>query len=396
MNATMIEKQRALAAWPIWGGTAPQQQGIVTHSEIAPVAPVTQLKDGTDLNAVWTEFSELLAMENNEQATLTDVLTFTTDNAFEVIPQNVAVGSMDVASEMGVPKAAGIPGDTLPVGFRLDWFDKRTAYTWRFLLDADIRQVRSVMDGVIAADRKLRTNLVLDRLFTPTERSNFEGNRVFGLYNGTDGITPPPYHGRTFASDTTHYVKSGAADIDSGDVEALIALVTRKGFGTQPGSAVLAIFNPDEGEQVMSWRAGQENRTGIFAKWDFIPAKDQPPFLTPAGELVGEQVPGQLFGLKVQGSYGVSNVVFSDYIPRGYFAVCASYGPNSPLNPIGFREHPGARGLQLIPGTYANYPVIDSFARRGIGVGTRHRGAAAVCQIGTGSTYTAPTFELPR
>jgi hypothetical protein len=396
MNTMMTARERALAAYPIFGGTAPNQ-GIVTHSSIAPVAPATQLKDGTDLNAVWTEFHDLLALEAAEQANLTDILTFTTENAFEVIPQNIAIGTMDVASELGVPRAAGMPGDTLPVGFRLGWYDKRTSYSWKFLLDADIRQVRSVMDGVVAADRKLRTNLVLDRLFNPAERRNDEGNRVFGLYNGADGITPPPYHGRTFADDTTHYIKSGAAQIDSGDLELLIQLVTKKGFGTQPGSAVLAIFNSDEGELVASWRAGEESRPGgPEAKYDFIPAADAPPFLTPAGELVGTQVPGEIFGFKVEGSYGQAKVIFNDYMPPGYFAVTASYGKNSPLNPIGFREHPNAKGLQLIPGSYANYPLIDAFARRGIGVGVRHRGAAAVCQIGTGSTYTPPTFELPR
>jgi hypothetical protein len=38
------------------------------------------------------------------------------------------------------------------------------------------------------------------------------------------------------------------------------------------------------------------------------------------------------------------------------------------------------------------HPLQDSFAR-GFGVGTRHRGAAIVCQITTGTTAAAPTVR---
>ena len=91
---------------------------------------------------------------------------------------------------------------------------------------------------------------------------------------------------------------------------------------------------------------------------------------------------GALPRVHERGPLRQAKVIFNDYMPPGYFAVTASYGKNSPLNPIGFREHPNAKGLHLIPGSYANYPIIDAFARRGIGVGVRHRGAAAVRQIG--------------
>ena len=65
------------------------------------------------------------------------------------------------------------------------------------------------------------------------------------------------------------------------------------------------------------------------------------------------------------------------------------------INAVGFREHPNPayQGLRLIPGHWQNFPVIESFAARGCGVGVRHRGAAVAIKVGTGS-YTPPTIAL--
>jgi hypothetical protein len=190
--------------------------------------------------------------------------------------------------------------------------------------------------------------------------------------------------------------------IDSTDVEDAIRLIRLKGYGNQPNSKILIFCKPEpEGEAIMGWRAGHESRPaegsetdGPIAKYDFIPALDQPAFVTPAGELVGEQVPGELWGVKVWGTYGPAVLVQSDFIPVGYVAVAASYGPDSPYNVIGFREHenPNYQGLRHIAGP-GPYPITESFSTRGFGVGVRQRGAAVAIQVTTGSTYTPPSDD---
>jgi hypothetical protein len=70
--------------------------------------------------------------------------------------------------------------------------------------------------------------------------------------------------------------------------------------------------------------------------------------------------------------------------------VAASYGSGSPRNAVGFRSHPNQFGLQLIPGHWQNYPIIESFATRAAGVGVRHRGAAVAIQVTADPTYTPP------
>lgn len=51
--------------------------------------------------------------------------------------------------------------------------------------------------------------------------------------------------------------------------------------------------------------------------------------------------------------------------------------------------NPSYQGLRHIPGR-GPYPVVDSMFARGFGVGVRHRGAAAVCQIKASGSYAAP------
>ncbi|OBY30483.1 hypothetical protein ACT18_17695 [Mycolicibacter kumamotonensis] len=384
----------------MFGGTAPTggDQGIRTSGDVL----VDRTADGTDLNAVWDEFRDVLAFWNNERTSIVDLLAFRTTDTAEAVPQTFTVGSMERATELGVPQAGGFPGDFLLVGYRFDDYDRASRLGWRFLRDSDVRQVRSVMDNIMAADNKLTTGLILQRLLNPVRGHNEFGATVFGLYDGA-APGPPPYLGRNFPDTENHYIASGASQIDSGDIEDAIRKITRKGFGTQANSQILILANPDESELIQSWRAGEQSRpaegaetSGPVARYDFIPAKNAPPFLTPASELIGEQVPGEYNGLKVEGSYGPAMLIQSDFVPPEYVIVTASYGKNSPYNPVAFREHPNAayQGLRLIPGSWLGYPIIESFAARGCGVGTRHRGGAVAVQVTTDAAYTAPVIDL--
>ena len=169
--------------------------GIITSDE----ALVPQLADGTDINAVWETFRALLADWNSARDTLTSVLSFNTTVVGEAVPQSVNIGLFERASELGVSRAAQGPGTALMVGYDFDTYDLAQRMTARFLMNADQRQVDAVMNAILAADSQLTTGRVLRRLLDPTETKTPEGFRCFGLYNGTDGITPPPFAGRTFS-----------------------------------------------------------------------------------------------------------------------------------------------------------------------------------------------------
>jgi hypothetical protein len=54
---------------------------------------------------------------------------------------------------------------------------------------------------------------------------------------------------------------SGAADIDSGDLEAAIRHVTEHGYGMDPGSRLIAFMNPLEADEVSAFKAGAPKAT---------------------------------------------------------------------------------------------------------------------------------------
>jgi hypothetical protein len=290
------------------------------------------------------------------------------------------------------------------MGYKLNDFDSRTAFTWKALREMDIRAVQSVMDGIVSADNKLCTGRILRRLLSNVRETNEIGVTVYDLY---DGSPPGPvsHLSRTFPPTETHFFTSESNELGSDNVEGLLRVVRLKSYEKQPNSKLLILANPEpEGEAIMSWRAGHESRPkegseteGPLCKYDFLPAAGQPPFLTPAGELVGEQVPGEWNGIAVEGSYGPTLVVLSDFFPTGYVAVVASYGPNSAYNCIGFREHRLVpyQGLRRIAGDTPGFPLVNSFAQRSFGVGVRQRGAAAVCMVDPGTTYVPPDDLIP-
>lgn len=170
--------------------------------------------------------------------------------------------------------------------------------------------------------------------------------------------------------------------------------MTHHGYGTEPNSKLLALMNPAQAEVVSTFKAGEENATGIIAKHHYIPWAGAPAYLQPQN-IVGQIAPDSYNGLKVQGSYGDIWIIQSDFIPEDYFAVVATYGPNSPDNAIGFRQHVQRQyqGLRAIPGV-GPYPLQDSFFTRAFGVGVRRRGQACVTQIKASGDYDIP--EIPK
>lgn len=172
-------------------------------------------------------------------------------------------------------------------------------------------------------------------------------------------------------------------------------VVTRKGFGTkETNSQLLILANPDEAEDIQSFRAGAASRpSGPIAKFDFIPSVDAPPYLTP-DNIVGQPAPASFQGLPVLGSYGPAFLIESNFVPSGYVAVVSTNGPGANSNVIGVREHANTayRGLRQIPGV-GPFPIVESFSARSFGVGVRQRGAAVCVQVTASPTYTAPTLD---
>ncbi|QLL06667.1 hypothetical protein [Mycobacterium vicinigordonae] len=246
----------------------------------------------------------------------------------------------------------------------------------------------------LAADNKLTNGLIMNRLFDPTPDVNEFNHTCYPLWSA-DGMVPPPYLGKTFSGNHTHYVVNGSDVIDSGDLDDSIKTITEHGYGVAANSQLIAFMNEQEADEVSKFKAGVQNNNDIIATHDFIPSQGAPPYYTP-NEIVGKVAPAQYNGLKIDGSYGPLWIVRTQYIPAGYFATIATEGPNSLNNVVSVRQHPKPQyqGLRTIPGPNPAYPIQESFWSRAIGVGTRHRGAAAVVQIKASGSYEAPQIAM--
>jgi hypothetical protein len=366
-------------------GVSGMARGYNTQGDI-----VTQTVDGRPLDALFREFQASLDFWNQKRQLIVDLLTFPVANPVEEVPQGVTE-DFEEASEFGVPK--GISGfGYFNLGYDFKWYDIAIRYTWKFLIEATAAHVENLNAMALEADNRLVFSKVLKAIFNNVNRTaSIRGNayNVFSFYNN-DGTVPPPYKNSTFLSTHNHYLVSGTAAIQAPDMDDMEEHLTHHGYGAQNGSNLVMLVNRTEGNVIRTWKAGVGTPV---ATYDFIPATNAPAFLLPGMGIQGGQPAPTYRGLAVIGSYGPWTIVQEDYIPSGYVFAFATGGENNAGNPVGFRQHAnaGARGLQLVKGANADYPLVDSYYRRGFGTGVRQRGAGVVMQITTNGSYTIPT-----
>ena len=376
---------------PIFGGTQPlRQEGMLTQGDL-----VTVTADGVDLNALWDQFAESIAIYNEVMDNLIGILTYPVDVPVEPVVQ-IGELTFEEASELGVPRGAGLPIEMFQMGYDLRHYDKRNAYTWMFLADADARQVEAIHNAVIWADKRLLFRKIMEALFdNRTRKANIRNQayNVYPLYNA-DGVAPPRFKTNTFTTSHNHYVISGNATIDSSDVEDLLELISEHGYAPQYGTSFVLLANKAETDVIRTFRRGVVNNNSMTAGYDFIPSPSQPPMILPNAEgLLGNQPAEILSGLPVIGSYGFWNNIEDDYIPAGSLLGIGYGGLFNLTNPVGMRQHsnPAMQGLRVIAGNNQRYPLVDGFYARSFGTGVRQRGGAAIMQIAATGSYVIPS-----
>lgn len=368
---------------PMQGGA----RGIGSEGDV-----ITQTTDGRDLNALWDEFSQTLLARNERRQTLIDFLTYPVSQIIEDVPQ-VGTDDFEEASEYGEPKSIRPPMSYFSMAYDFKWYDLATRFSWKFLAEASAAQVEAFHNSALEADNRLVFNKVFKTIFNSTNlTTDIRGNNynVYKFYNN-DGTTPPEYNGITHSSSHTHYLSSGAATIDSDDVESMYEHLRHHGYSEVTGMRIVLMVNPAEGKEIRRFRANTINNNSKTALYDFIPALGSAPFILPSQGLIGNQPSAELEGLRVIGQYGPILIVEEDYIPVGYTFMFATGGKENVQNPVGFREHQNAslRGLRLIAGDRGNYPLVGSFYNRGFGTGIRQRGAG-VCMRISASAWAIP------
>lgn len=354
--------------------------------------------DGTDLNDFWDEVQAAVSARNAQRNRIVDQLTFRVTDMSEKVTVPTGGEDFEVASEYGLPKAIrSKPGNTFWRGYDFAFFDLAVRYTWMFIAEADIRDLRAQTNAALEADNRLVFGRVLKTIFNPLNGTGITDENlpvtVYKFYNG-DGEVPPPFGPNTFLGTHNHYVTTQgmatSATLNPASLDAMQQHLDHHGYTMLAGYQKVLWVNAQESAIIRTWRVANG------ATWDFIPDDTRSGggvFVpnTAGGRYVGAptgNVPGQI------GTYGPWHVVESEYIPAGYLAGIVTGGPDNISNPVGLREHrnPAFRGLNIIPGDKNGYPLIESFYQRGLGTGIRHRGAGIVMQVSSSATYTVPAI----
>jgi len=371
----------------IWGADTPG--GYHTEGDIVSV-----LADGTDINALWSIYQQTTNIYNEHQAALVQLLTFPVVNPIETVPQ-VGEAEFELASEFGIPRSRQIELTYFQMGYDFDDYDGRTAFTWKFLRDADVRQVDAIHNAMLTADGRLVFRKVMEALFDNRNRETDirkQAYPVYPLYNA-DGTVPPSYKGQTFTGSHNHYMVSGNVKIDSTDLEDAYENIAEHGYGLEAGTTFVWLGNKAEIKEIKKFKSGVANNNGAIANYDYIPAPNQPTMIVPneAG-LLGSRPPTSWNGLPVTGSYGDILIIEEPYIPVGYSVLFGTGGEGDLQNLVGLREHanPAYRGLRLIAGNQQRYPLVDSYYARAFGTGVRQRAGAVIMQYSAPGAYVIP------
>lgn len=351
-------------------------------------ADVIVAADGTDLNEFWNEVQDTIRIRNAQRNRLIDALAtrVTSPVTSVLVPSSV---DFEEASEYGQPVGIRGGGTRVFRGYDFKFYDLAVRYTWMFIAEADRRQLEMHHNLALDADNKLLFNKVMRTLFNSLNLNGVtdqnEPVTVYKFYNA-DGEVPPPYATYTHVGTHNHYITSGGATVTSANLDTLALELGHHGYTLQNGYQLVLWVNTTEAAVIKTFK------TSSGASYDYVPN----PAMYGGKVWVpnnGQYVGGPQGTLEGEiGTYGPWHIIEEAYIPSGYMVGLASGGPENLQNPIGIREHANAayRGLKVIPGQRSDYPLLDSFYRRGFGTGIRQRGGGAVMQITASGSYTIP------
>jgi hypothetical protein len=350
---------------------------------------ITETTDGAPLNAMWDEFQRTIRMWNSQRDALTNILTFNVTTLIESVRYPIEQ-DFEEASEFGEPKGIRL-GPAFRMGYDFKWWDIAIRYTWMFLAESSQQQLVALNNTALEADNRLMFTRVMKQIFNSTTKvADIDGEvvNVYPFYNG-DTMVPPKWKNTVHTSGHNHYLESGAATVDPGDLQAMADHLLHHGYNMAAGYRLVLMVNAAQGATIRTFRAGTAS-----ALYDFIPSQNYGGgiYIPSNGGIIGAPTLANIPGLNTIGSYGPFSIVEEDYIPAGFMFAFATGGEMAIGNPVGIRQHENAslQGLRLVKGRDNDYPLIDSYYLHGMGTGIRHRGAGVVMEIGNGGTYTVP------
>lgn len=330
--------------------------------------------DGQPLSEIWADLQTRLAAFNSQMSLMIALLSFPVERAQERVGI-YQTPKFEEATELGRPQKVRL--QYVNRGFPLKHFDLGFGYTQEFVDSARGQEIRAVAAQAENAYWTLIMERIFLAIFSEDNQTDDDGVVVRRLYNA-DGEVPPAYKRWSHDGTHTHYLTTAGASLAAADILALQEHLLHHGYG-------------DFGERFIL-HVNLTDLPAVQAIAGFVPAASATVPVVVDGTVIGTQRQG-IPGVPTEGYLQRFVVVENNDLPPGYLLATATGGQFAAQNVAGVRRHenPSARGMRLVEGPIARYPLIDAVYDCYTGAGIRHRGAAAVMQI-TAGAYTDPTF----
>jgi hypothetical protein len=200
-------------------------------------------------------------------------------------------------------------------------------------------------------------------------------NAGYGFYNGQfateEKLTAPPnFRQRSFPSDHNHYLTSKTAtDLAVEDFTAVKETIRHHGH-----NGALAGFLNANGVRVLEELAAFDN-----------------------GSIIRSPISDQTAVLGFNDIFTIWGITFhsTEVVPDGYVLVVETNPSDETGRPLVLFEPDNIKGLNMYPGPNPNYPLIESYWDRWMGVKVFQRGAGVALQYSTPSVatvYDDPVF----
>lgn len=256
-------------------------------------------------------------------------------------------------------------------------YPRVTKYGYGVGTDLDTLQRSTGREVLLDMNRPMQEDPehVLTRFLQVMMTDPSTNNAGYGFYNGQfateEKITAPPrYQQQTFAASHSHYMTS-----TTNSALVLKDLIAMKQTIRHHGNMgpLIAFVNSDTVQVLENLAA--------FTTTSII--------RSPISDQVSVQGFNEMFVM-----LGITFHV-SELVPANYVLVVESSAGAEAGRPLIMFEPAQMRGLRLHPGPMNDYPLIESFWDRWLGLKVFQRGAGAVMFYGVhNASYTSPTFSF--
>jgi hypothetical protein len=141
-------------------------------------------------NVIFEEIRQVAAY-NAERGRWAPCSATTRPDSATAIPESISEGDFEEASEFGEPTGLRVQSRYLVRSYMFRDYDRATRFTWKFLRDSIVEQIRSATEPYLNADWRLFNRQFLNQLFSNMAETNNLGHTCFSLWSGDSEVPPP-------------------------------------------------------------------------------------------------------------------------------------------------------------------------------------------------------------